>query len=190
MRKAGNGELTNSRKRSRHLQPADESPAPKLRCVDSTGQPSEDLSAAPPSAPQENEQTAVTGADCVGYGYSPVTGELLVRYPIDVVSHREGIHKCDVAGKQSLSGFRFLGYRPDDDTSLVECRPHTGRTHQLRLHLQLLGNPIANDPCYGGLNCPSPFFGSCQPPSPHLPFGHRDLVLWPGTEEGRSLQDC
>jgi hypothetical protein len=26
----------------------------------------------------------------------------------------------------------------------------TGRTHQLRLHLQALGNPIANDPCYGG----------------------------------------
>lgn len=25
-----------------------------------------------------------------------------------------------------------------------------GRTHQLRLHLQWLGHPIANDPCYGG----------------------------------------
>ena len=47
-----------------------------------------------------------------------------------------------------------LGYNEADDTSLVECRPHTGRTHQLRLHLQLLGNPIANDPCYGGvLSC-------------------------------------
>jgi len=32
----------------------------------------------------------------------------------------------------------------------VECYPHTGRTHQLRLHLQLIGTPIANDPCYGG----------------------------------------
>lgn len=30
------------------------------------------------------------------------------------------------------------------------CRPHTGRTHQLRLHLQYLGHPIANDPNYGG----------------------------------------
>ena len=26
----------------------------------------------------------------------------------------------------------------------------TGRTHQIRLHLQLIGFPIANDPCYGG----------------------------------------
>lgn len=32
----------------------------------------------------------------------------------------------------------------------VQCRPLTGRTHQLRVHLQFLGNPIANDPCYGG----------------------------------------
>lgn len=146
MRKAGNGEATNSRKRSRHCQPVDETPAPKVRCVDSSVQPSEGL-----SCTDSHTNEGAVGPDCVGYGYSSVTGELLVRYPIDVVSHREGIHKCDVAGKPSLSGFRFLGYRPDDDTSLIECRPHTGRTHQLRLHLQLLGNPIANDPCYGGL---------------------------------------
>lgn len=30
------------------------------------------------------------------------------------------------------------------------CRPYTGRTHQLRLHLQHLEHPIANDPNYGG----------------------------------------
>lgn len=30
------------------------------------------------------------------------------------------------------------------------CRPYTGRTHQLRLHLQYLDHPIANDPNYGG----------------------------------------
>jgi hypothetical protein len=44
---------------------------------------------------------------------------------------------------------RARWYDPDTDTSLVECHPVTGRTHQIRLHLQLVGNPIANDPCYG-----------------------------------------
>lgn len=32
--------------------------------------------------------------------------------------------------------------------SIVRCFPLTGRTHQLRVHLQFLGHPIANDPIY------------------------------------------
>lgn len=48
----------------------------------------------------------------------------------------------------ACSVFRRLSY--DGRTSLVECRPLTGRMHQLRLHLWWLGHPIANDPCYGG----------------------------------------
>ena len=35
-------------------------------------------------------------------------------------------------------------------TSLVEVTPLHGRTHQIRLHLQFLGHPIANDAAYGG----------------------------------------
>merc|ERR1712118_194599 len=34
--------------------------------------------------------------------------------------------------------------------SVVRCFPLTGRTHQIRVHLQHLGLPIANDSCYGG----------------------------------------
>ena len=85
--------------------------------------------------------------DC-GFGWRGV--ELVVRVPLRVVSHREGVHECHPKGKPSMSGFRSLGYCAHSDTSLVECRLYTGRTHQLRLHLQLLGSPIANDPCYGG----------------------------------------
>lgn len=33
--------------------------------------------------------------------------------------------------------------------SLVELRPKTGRTHQLRVHLAAIGHPIAGDPLYG-----------------------------------------
>lgn len=38
---------------------------------------------------------------------------------------------------------RFVGF------TLVECRPLTGRTHQIRVHLQYSGLPILNDPFYG-----------------------------------------
>lgn len=38
---------------------------------------------------------------------------------------------------------RFGGF------TYVECRPLTGRTHQLRVHLQYSGLPILNDPFYG-----------------------------------------
>ena len=34
--------------------------------------------------------------------------------------------------------------------SLLECRPRTGRTHQIRVHLKHLGHPIAGDRTYGG----------------------------------------
>ena len=34
--------------------------------------------------------------------------------------------------------------------SLVACRPLTGRTHQIRAHLQHVGHPIVNDIAYGG----------------------------------------
>jgi len=51
-------------------------------------------------------------------------------------------------GRPALSRYRvlerFRGY------SLVEVRPHTGRQHQVRLHLSGLGHPLAVDPLYGG----------------------------------------
>jgi len=43
-----------------------------------------------------------------------------------------------------------LKYIPDLDETLVRCIPLTGRTHQIRLHLQAIGHPISNDICYGG----------------------------------------
>jgi 23S rRNA pseudouridine1911/1915/1917 synthase len=38
----------------------------------------------------------------------------------------------------------------DGKLSLLECRPKTGRTHQIRVHLKHLGHPIAGDRVYGG----------------------------------------
>ncbi|CAD6969116.1 unnamed protein product [Tilletia controversa] len=44
--------------------------------------------------------------------------------------------------------FKRISYDPDSDTSVVYCRPITGRTHQIRVHAQYLGYPIPNDPLY------------------------------------------
>eukprot|EP00977_Amphora_coffeiformis_P007111 scaffold1552_cov175-Amphora_coffeaeformis.AAC.2 len=52
--------------------------------------------------------------------------------------------------KAAQSSFALIKYDEESDSSVVLCRPETGRTHQLRLHLQYLGHPIANDPNYGG----------------------------------------
>lgn len=59
----------------------------------------------------------------------------------------------EAAGKPSVTGWRALerfgGEGPRSFTS-VELRPRSGRLHQVRAHLALLGHPLAVDPDYGG----------------------------------------
>lgn len=43
-----------------------------------------------------------------------------------------------------------IGQVPKKKDLIFECRPLTGRTHQIRIHLRNLGLPIANDPIYFG----------------------------------------
>ena len=49
--------------------------------------------------------------------------------------------------KKAISKFNLL--HKNESSSILECEPITGRTHQLRLHLKDWGYPIIDDPIYG-----------------------------------------
>jgi 23S rRNA-/tRNA-specific pseudouridylate synthase len=73
-----------------------------------------------------------------------------VSAPISALGrHDGGICTVDEReGKPSLSTFELIWSNSDSNTSLVRCFPHTGRTHQLRVHLLHLGHGIVGDPLY------------------------------------------
>lgn len=52
------------------------------------------------------------------------------------------------AGKPSLTIYRVLAHDAATHRSRVELRPHTGRSHQLRVHMQAIGHPILGDDLY------------------------------------------
>jgi 23S rRNA pseudouridine1911/1915/1917 synthase len=53
-------------------------------------------------------------------------------------------------GRSAVTAFRLLA--SSGGCSLIEARPHTGRTHQIRVHLESSGLPIVGDTTYGGLS--------------------------------------
>ncbi|HWI84097.1 RluA family pseudouridine synthase [Ramlibacter sp.] len=51
-------------------------------------------------------------------------------------------------GKPSRTRWRVLGFDPERQATRLELEPVTGRSHQLRVHLQALGHPILGDALY------------------------------------------
>ncbi len=51
-------------------------------------------------------------------------------------------------GKPALTHYATLSYDPVAHTSRLHLTPQTGRSHQLRVHLQFLGHPILGDDLY------------------------------------------
>jgi 23S rRNA pseudouridine1911/1915/1917 synthase len=50
-------------------------------------------------------------------------------------------------GRAAKTEYRVV--RQSDSASLIECRLHSGRTHQIRVHLHHLGHPVLGDKIYG-----------------------------------------
>ncbi len=84
----------------------------------------------------------------LGEGWDEGWGE--VNLPIAADWPNRPLRKIDMeAGKPSLTRYRLLAYDAATDTSRVELKPITGRTHQLRVHMAAIGHPILGDVLYG-----------------------------------------
>jgi 23S rRNA pseudouridine1911/1915/1917 synthase len=68
--------------------------------------------------------------------------ENIARHPV----HRQRMRVTSVRGRTAKTEYRVI--RASDEASLIECRLHTGRTHQVRVHLHHLGHPILGDKLY------------------------------------------
>lgn len=63
------------------------------------------------------------------------------------VNNRQKMAVTDVNGKDSITHFKVL--ERFDNNTFIECILETGRTHQIRVHMNYIGYPINNDPLYG-----------------------------------------
>jgi 23S rRNA pseudouridine1911/1915/1917 synthase len=64
------------------------------------------------------------------------------RHPV----HRQRMSVVSPRGRTARTEYRVV--RSSERASLVECRLHSGRTHQIRVHLHHLGHPVLGDKIY------------------------------------------
>lgn len=118
----------------------------------------------------------------------PEVGSVLVDEPI--ARHRVERLKMTVAASGRPSRTRVKVLARACGLALVECELLTGRTHQIRLHLNVLGAPILGDPLYGGATswldadrravpCPHPLLHAWKLALDHPADGRRLEVVAP-----------
>lgn len=79
----------------------------------------------------------------------PKEDEFACDAPISAEPSELGARTIDrQQGLPALTNFRVL-HRLEDGSALLEARPETGRTNQIRLHLHEMGYPVCGDPVYG-----------------------------------------
>lgn len=74
--------------------------------------------------------------------------EAIIDMPIERNPKHPSKFRVGAAGKPSKTYYQVT--KTGKQTSLVTLKPETGRTHQLRVHMNHIGHPIVGDEFYGG----------------------------------------
>ena len=83
-----------------------------------------------------------------GHWMAAVAGEIELPIGVDLTNRPK--QKVDHAmGRPSLTRYRVLDIDAPCAVSRIELEPITGRSHQLRVHMEALGHPILGDDFYG-----------------------------------------
>jgi 23S rRNA pseudouridine1911/1915/1917 synthase len=77
----------------------------------------------------------------------PKQTEAFIDLPIGRNPKEPSTFRVDASGKSAQTAYKVL--KSGNGMSLVELRPTTGRTHQLRVHMAHIGTPIYGDRVYG-----------------------------------------
>lgn len=72
----------------------------------------------------------------------------IIDMPIERNPKLPQLYRVGAQGKSAMT--EYWVKEVGDHFSLIELKPQTGRTHQLRVHLSHLGHPIVGDVLYGG----------------------------------------
>lgn len=62
-------------------------------------------------------------------------------------NNRQKYTVTDINSKESITHFKVI--KRYKEVTLLECKLETGRTHQIRVHMEYINHPIVNDPLYG-----------------------------------------
>jgi 23S rRNA pseudouridine1911/1915/1917 synthase len=82
---------------------------------------------------------------------NPAEQAAIIDIPIERNPRRPQVFRVGSGGKPAQTEYRVLKQITKDDKvySLLELKPKTGRTHQLRVHLAHIGHPVVGDKLYG-----------------------------------------
>ncbi len=80
----------------------------------------------------------------------PASDDFEVRSYLSEIDRKTGrVRTVHSGGQLAVTHFHVLRRAPGPNLALIACEPHTGRSHQIRVHLAEQGFPIVGDKFYG-----------------------------------------